>query len=114
MELEKVQEINLLFDIYGELLTKKQNRSLELYYEDDLSLSEIAGELGISRQGVYDNIKKGISALKNYEEKLKLLKNHIRSSDIKREIINEIEDMENNQDKGSIIKNIEKNKKQDL
>lgn len=49
--------MNLLLDIYGELLTEKQREMLELYYADDLSLGEISSENGITRQGVYRSIR---------------------------------------------------------
>ncbi len=64
-------EIGILLDYYKVLLTEKQSRYLIEYFEEDLSLTEIAENYGISRQAVYDNIKRGIKILKNYEEKLK-------------------------------------------
>lgn len=60
--------ISDLLDLYGMLLTEKQRDSLVLYYNDDLSLSEIAENMGISRQGVRDSIKRGEEALLSYEE----------------------------------------------
>ena len=71
--------ISLLLDFYGNLLPDKQLDMMEEYYGDDLSLSEIAENHGITRQGVHDNIKRAASELKSYEEKLGLLK---RFSDI--------------------------------
>ena len=62
----------LLYDIYGGLLTEKQQTVFDFYYQDDYSLSEIADELGISRQGVHDNIKRSVKILEEYEEKLHL------------------------------------------
>lgn len=70
--MEKNVEISLLYDIYGNLLTDKQKEAIELYYNDDLSLGEIAGILAISRQGVRDNIKRAEALLYDYEEKLKI------------------------------------------
>ncbi len=61
-----------LLDIYGELLTEKQRDMLELYYNDDLSLAEIAEHYGISRQGVHDSIKRGEESLNEYERVLGL------------------------------------------
>lgn len=61
-----------LLDLYGVLLTDKQSDMLELYYNDDLSLAEIAEQYEISRQGVHDSIKRGEEALLEYEEKLGL------------------------------------------
>lgn len=59
----------LLFDYYGELLTERQRMCFDLRYNQDLSLSEIAQELGVSRQGVYDNITRAEALLQNMEEK---------------------------------------------
>ena len=72
-QLEKTQHVNLLMDMYGELLTDKQRNYLNLYYDEDLSLAEIAEELGVSRNAVYDNLKRAIHTL---EAKLKLLEKH--------------------------------------
>lgn len=71
--IEKVLEIGMLYDFYGELLTEKQKDVIELYYNDDLSLGEISETLGISRQGVHDMIKRSEKQLHRYEEKLGLV-----------------------------------------
>ncbi len=63
-------KISLLLDFYGAILTEKQRESLELYYNEDLSLAEIAEIADISRQGVRDNIKRGENILLEMEEKL--------------------------------------------
>lgn len=73
MMIEKVLEISMLYDFYGELLTDKQKDVIELYYNDDLSLGEISETLGISRQGVYDMIKRSEKQLHRYEERLGLV-----------------------------------------
>lgn len=67
MELEKTLLMNQLFDMYGSLLTDKQQTMLSYYYEEDLSLAEIADHFDISRQGVYDSLKRGENSLKYYE-----------------------------------------------
>ena len=67
-------EIALLFDFYGEMLTDKQRDVVELYYNDDLSLSEIAENEGITRQGVRDSIKRAETQLTEMEERLGLVR----------------------------------------
>ena len=68
----KNMEIALLFDFYGDMLTDKQRDVVELYYNDDLSLAEIAENEGITRQGVRDSIKRAESQLLEMEERLGL------------------------------------------
>ena len=70
--MDKKLETSDLLDIYGELLTEKQRDMLELYYNDDLSLAEIAEHYEISRQGVHDSIRRGEEALEEYERVLGL------------------------------------------
>jgi hypothetical protein len=81
--------MTMLFDFYGSLLTDKQQKIIKSYFYNDLSLSEIADNIGISRQGVYDHLKRSEKSLKEYENKLGLLSkyNEIRKN------INELEDM---------------------
>lgn len=71
MTLEEFIKVANLLDIYSELLSGKQKDYLIDHFENDLSLSEIAKNNNISRQAVYDNIKRGISILNDYEDKLK-------------------------------------------
>ena len=71
---EKNLEINYLLDFYGEVLSERKREVLEMYYNEDLSLAEIASDIGISRQGVRDIIKKSEDELVYLEEKLGLLK----------------------------------------
>ena len=66
--------LTVLLDVYGELLTDKQRECCELYYNEDLSLSEIAEQSGVSRQGVWDNIRRAESALREFEEKTGLIR----------------------------------------
>ena len=75
-ELEKTNHIILLIDMYGDLLTEKQQNYLEMYYEEDLSLSEIADILMVSRNAVHDQIKRAITSLEGYETKLGLIQKH--------------------------------------
>ena len=62
-------ELILLYDYYGALLTQRQRECFELRYNEDLSLGEIGEELGISRQGVYDNLSRTEALLRNMEQK---------------------------------------------
>ena len=62
-------EMTLLFDYYGELLTQRQRDCLDMRYNQDMSLGEIAQELGVSRQGVYDNLSRADALLQNMEAK---------------------------------------------
>lgn len=62
-------EMTLLFDYYGDLLTERQRMCVDLRHNQDLSLAEIAEELSVSRQGVYDNLSRAEAMLRNMEEK---------------------------------------------
>lgn len=62
-------EMTLLYDYYGDLLTERQRSCVDLRYNQDLSLAEIAQELGVSRQGVFDNLSRAEALLRNMEEK---------------------------------------------
>lgn len=70
MMLEEFIEIANLLDIYSELLSGKQKEYMIDHFENDLSLSEIAKNNNVSRQAIYDNIKRGIAVLNDYENKL--------------------------------------------
>lgn len=85
-EIEKTNRMNALFEFYATLLTEKQMNYMELYYADDLSLGEIAEEYGVSRQAVYDNIRRSGKLLEDYEKKLHLYSDYI----IRTEIIEEM------------------------
>lgn len=71
-DLVKTMRMNYLFDFYQGLLTEKQRNYLELYYLQDYALSEIAETFHVSRQAVYDNIKRTDELLEEYETKLQL------------------------------------------
>ena len=75
--MEKKVEISILWQIYGKLLTEKQYQYIDYYYNEDLSLSEIAENENITRQAVRDLIKKGERKLFEYEEKLLFMKKTI-------------------------------------
>jgi predicted DNA-binding protein YlxM (UPF0122 family) len=87
MEIEKTNRMNALFEFYATLLTEKQMNYVELYYAEDYSLAEIAEEFEVSRQAVYDNIKRTEKVLESYEEKLHLYSDYIVRSEIFDEII---------------------------
>ncbi|TJY43216.1 DNA-binding protein [Cohnella pontilimi] len=74
--LERTNRINVLFDFYGPLLTEKQQTFLKCYYHDDYSLGEIAADFDISRQAVYEHLKRAEQVLESYEEKLGLAARH--------------------------------------
>lgn len=80
--------ISLLLDFYGPLLTDKQRMSLQLHHEDDMSLGEIAEELGVSRQAVHDNLQRACHILNDYESKLHLVAQY----EAREQVINELKD----------------------
>ena len=76
--MEKRIRTNLLFDLYGALITDKRSQALRLYLEEDLSLSEIAEATGVSRQAVHDGILRAEAKLEEYERALGLLEKRER------------------------------------
>lgn len=84
--MEKIVERGLLYDFYGELLTKHQKKIYEEAINEDLTLGELAEEYGISRQGIHDLIKRCDKTLQEYEEKLQLITKFQRT----KETVNEI------------------------
>lgn len=82
MAIHKTLRMNHLFDCYQALLTEKQQQMLELYYEEDLSLAEIAEHYDISRQAVHDNIRRGENALEDYEAKLSIHSKRMQRIDL--------------------------------
>ncbi|HHW74272.1 MAG TPA: YlxM family DNA-binding protein [Firmicutes bacterium] len=70
--LDKLNRTNLLYDIYGSLLTERQREMMRLYYSFNLSLAEIAEERGVSRQAVHDLIQRALASIEDFEEKLGL------------------------------------------
>ena len=89
MKIDEVIQTSLLYDFYGSLLTDRQREVMELYYGENLSLSEIAAEFSISRQGVHDALKNAEKALHEYEQKLGLVEKFQQS----REAIGAIDGM---------------------
>ena len=80
MKIDEITQASLLYDFYGQLLSKRQSEVMELYHEENLSLA------GISRQGVHDALKNAERALGEYEAKLGLVAKFRRSSDAVRQI----------------------------
>lgn len=93
--MDKSVEIALLLDFYGQLLTPRQYEILDLHYNNDISLGEIGEQFNISRQGVYDSIKKGKEALRRYEEKLGLVKRFSRHEETIRGILSKLKKLKN-------------------
>ena len=94
--MEKRFEISLLLDFYGDLLTEKQQTIMDLYFNNDLSLSEIAEINNTSRQAIHDTIKRSDNALLVYEEKLKLLNKDLELKKIFENIILELDELQIN------------------
>lgn len=93
----KNMEISLLMDFYKDILTEKQQKVMELYYNEDFSLTEIANVVGITRQGVYDMVKRAEMQVYQLEDKLSLFKKFKNMRDEILEILNYIDkiDIEN-------------------
>ena len=72
-DIERVEYASMMYDFYGSLLSESQNEVMALYHEDNLSLSEIAEQLGMTRQAVHYTLKKAEKALDKFEENLGLI-----------------------------------------
>ena len=94
---EKNLEIGFLMDFYGDVLSERKRTVLDFYYNDDLSLAEIAVEIGISRQGVRDLIKKAEEELRFYEEKLGLAERFRKTQECAERLIGLLEKSQDNQ-----------------
>lgn len=92
-------EMTLLFDYYGDLLTERQRSCVDMRYNQDLSLSEIAEELGVSRQGVYDNLSRAEALLRNMEEKTGCMQRAMETRKAVREILDAANKLITYQDK---------------
>ncbi|HQA59910.1 MAG: YlxM family DNA-binding protein [Tepidanaerobacteraceae bacterium] len=75
--MDNITKLNLLFDYYGDFLTKKQRDIFEQYYINDLSLGEIAENSGITRQGVHDILRRAERTLENFEKKLDMVNKYL-------------------------------------
>ncbi|MFZ7104518.1 MAG: YlxM family DNA-binding protein [Peptococcaceae bacterium] len=92
----------LLYDFYGGLLTEKQRTIFDLYYQCDLSLGEIAQDQEVSRQAVYDIIKRTENTLEEYENKLGLVKKFMFSKDKLQKVLEILDGFEDSAGKDSI------------
>lgn len=90
----KKVRINLLYDFYGQLLTAKQRALLKLYYQADLSLGEIADQQEVSRQAVYDILKRSERTLEKFEAKLQLVEKHMNSRSIVTDLQHELGELQ--------------------
>ena len=112
--MERIFEQTLLYDFYGELLTEHQQKIYEDAVYNDMSLSEIASDYGISRQGVHDLIKRCDRILQGYESKLHLVekftgaKEKIREIEQLTQLENMISDDKNTQDEITITRRMQR------
>jgi len=91
-------EMTLLFDYYGDLLTERQRMCVDLRHNQDLSLAEIAEELSVSRQGVYDNLSRAEALLRNMEEKTGCVRRDLQYRKTINAILNAVSDLQSSSD----------------
>ena len=109
--MEKNVEISILCQLYGKLLSEKQLEFIDDYYDNDLSLSEIAENHGITRQAVRDMLKKGEKKLFEYEEKLLFMKRMLNQEKKIEEILLELTKIQKDytdNEVASILENVKK------
>ena len=80
--IDQTVHMGLLFDFYGQLLTDKQRLFFSLYHQEDLSLGEIAEQYGVSRQAIYDTLRRSQNILLNLEEKLGLIQRYTKQREL--------------------------------
>jgi len=98
--LERTLRLNSLYDFYQSLLTKKQREYMEMYYFDDFSLAEISEVANVSRQAIYDTLKRTEQLLESYEENLSLYKKHSE----RRKIIDQLKiEMQDNEKASKLL-----------
>ena len=86
MDIDETTRINLLYNFYHSLLTKKQSRYMDLYYVEDFSLSEISEQLDVSRQAVLDNLHRSVNLLESFEKKLGIFEKTQEIDDISKNL----------------------------
>ena len=101
-------KVSNLLDLYGKMLTEKQLLASEYYYNEDLSLSEIADNLGITKQGVRDLVKRAEVQLFEIENKLGFLKKNEENQIFFEIILKKVEKLEKNEKNLNLIKELEK------
>ncbi len=109
--MEKNVQISMLNEFYGKLLTQKQYEIIDDYYNNDLSLSEIAENNQITRQAVRDILKKGEKKLFEYEEKLMFMKRTLNQEKKIEKVLSELTKIQKNysdQQVASVLENIKK------
>lgn len=104
--MEERVEISILLDLYRELLTDKQKDIMNLYYNEDLSLAEIAEINSTSRQAIHDTIKRCCKMLVSYENTLHLLQKTMRLEQVKNQLIEKIENLQDKETIDEIKKDI--------
>lgn len=108
MNPEKNLRVSVLLDYYSPMLTDKQTDVIDLYYNEDLSLSEIAEHENITRQGVRDSIKRGEQTLFEMEEKFRLAERSEKYYEMINEIISLAAEIEKECSYGGALKSVQK------
>ncbi len=101
--MERIVERSLLFDIYGDLLTEHQRKIYSDVVDNDFSLSEIGEEMGISRQGVHDAVKRIDKILNDYEEKLHFAEKYLKNTETVVKIKEELNGLDNKESVKKIL-----------
>ena len=104
--MEKNVKVSILLDFYGKLLTEKQFKLLDDYYNNDLSLSEIAENESITRQAVRDNLKNGENNLLEYETKLGLMEKSLKQEKLIESLIQDIDNAKDNEEALNLLQKV--------
>lgn len=91
--MNQIAEESLLFDFYGSLLTDKKQKVMRLYHEENMSLSEIAEDCGISRAAIYDSLKKAEKQLQDYENKLGMVASYFERLETVKSIRQDLQEL---------------------
>lgn len=103
--MDKHARMSMLIDFYGKLLTTRQYEIIDMYYNDDLSLGEISENIGISRQGVHDSLKRSAAVINSYESKLKLVDKFVNQKESILKVLNIIDTIDTNSINDRELKN---------